>query len=103
MSVNRLLPCLPALALCAAGLCTTEVVPAGCALLLALALPEVVLGDPLFLITSSTSGSDGTNRRADRVCGGDLLCSGFLGLGNEGCIGEVDEATEKTSDDGIGR
>ena len=75
---------------------------AGSTLFLArLRLAEMMLGNPLFLVSASTSGGDGGNRGADSDTGS-LVCAGLLGVGNESVVSVIEQATQESSDDGVG-
>ena len=93
---SKLLFALAFPALSAAHFRTTSLIIADSVRLLRLGLLQVVLGDPLFLVTTSTGSSDIANWCAD---GRGLA---FLGLGNERDIGVVASSTEGSQDDEIG-
>jgi len=60
----------------------------------------MMLGNPLLLISPSTSSGDGTNRGTDSNIGS--LRAGLLGMGNESVISIVEQSTKERRQDGVG-
>ena len=61
----------------------------------------MMLGNPFLLISSSTSGGDGTNRGTDSDVGS--LRAGLLSMGHESVVSVVEQTTKKRGYDGVGR